>query len=395
MREKQRQWRNKLAGAVEFIKKSFREKPQNSSLALSIAIHFMLFTFFSFYCLSYQGTVFGNGEEIASGENIIKVDFLVEEKPKSAEADSKYSKLAATNKIRPAANIKKGVKKETGEQKKLAVKAAVRPKSETPPLRAEVKKEMAAIDLNGKLIDKEVKKVVKAIEIPAEISKQLDKKLKNTAPYEFSDGTAEGIVKKVIDAGEAIENISLSKTEIKTLDASGELVASLTVMPASKPAFEIESIEDLMPQGESEDSAQINVRNAKNGSAAKKTKAGTGAYGKPSAAKQGMKFEMVANSAYDEIPSFLNGPPAIDYPKWAQEQGVEGTVKILLEILPNGEVGMVSKFESPISDRLAQYLIKQSEMWRFKPIYKNGRPLSGTVMVAVDFSLGAGKFISE
>jgi TonB family protein len=395
MQEKQRQWRNKLAGAAEYIKNSFREKPHNSSMALSIAIHFMLFTFFSFYCFNYQGTVFGNGEEIASGENIIKVDFIVEEKPKSAEADSKYSKLAATNKIRPAADIKKGLKKENSTLKKPSIKTAVRPKSETPPLRADVKKEMAVIDLNEKLIDKDVKKVVKAIEIPAEISRELDIKLKNTAPYEINDGTAEGIVKKVIDAGDALENISLSKTEIKTLDADGELVASLTVMPASKPSSEIESDDDLIPQGASEDSAQINVRNAKNGSVAKKTKAGTGAYGKPSGTKQGMKFEMLANSTYDEIPSFLNGPPAIDYPKWAQEQGVEGTVKILLEILPNGEVGMVSKFESPISDRLAQYLIKQSEMWRFKPIYKSGRPLSGTVMVAVDFSLGAGRLISE
>ena len=391
MQEKQRQWQNKLAAAAEYIKKSFREKPENASMAVSVALHLMLFTFFSFYCFNYQGTVFGNGEEIAAGENIIKVDFIVEQRPKSAAADTKYSKLAATNKIRPSANIKKGLKKENSALKKPSVKAAVRPKSETPPLRADIKKAMAAIDLDEKLIDKDVKKVVKAIEIPAEISRELDRKLRNTAPFEIIDGTAEGIVKKVIDAGDELENISLSKTEIKTLDADGELVASLDFMPVSKPSSEIESDEDLIPQGASVNSAEINARNAKNGSTAKKSKAGTGAYGKPSGVKQGMKFEMVANSTYDEIPSFLNGPPAIDYPKWAQEQGVEGTVKILLEILPNGEVGMVSKFESPISDRLAQYLIKQSEMWRFKPIYKSGRPLSGTVMVAVDFSLGAVK----
>ena len=250
---------------------------------------------------------------------------------------------------------------------------------------------MAAIDLNDS-VSKNAKKIVKTLEIPIETSRQLEKKFKNTAPFDGNETSGETMVKQVVEASDAIENISLSKAELKSFDAEGDLIASTAFAQAVKPAADIENDEALIPEGASENTADINPANSKNGTSPKKTKAGTGAYGKPSGTKpSGLVFEMVANSSYDEIPSFLNGPPAIDYPKWAQEQGIEGTVKIHLEILPSGEVGMISKFESPISDRLAQYLIKQAEMWRFKPIYKNGRPLSGTVMVAVDFSLKAGK----
>ncbi|OQA81131.1 MAG: Gram-negative bacterial tonB protein [bacterium ADurb.Bin243] len=393
MQEKRLHWLTKLIYAAGRIKKSFRENPEGSSMALSVGLHLLAFLMLSFYCFDYQGSIFGNGEEISAGENLIKVDFIAEEKPQSAASNSTYSKFAATSRLKVSQNIKKGAKAEAKTQRKQVPKALAAVKPETPAVRPDIKKEMAVIELNEKLALSETRKNIKAIEIPEEVSRQLDKKLKSTAMFEDNGQTsAEAVVKKVIEASDAIENISLSKTEVKTLDPEGEMIASAAVGPVSKPVSDIESDEDLIPEASSETASDVNANNSKNGSSSRKAKSGSGAHGKPSGKGQsGLVFEMVANSSYDEIPSFLNGPPAIDYPKWAQEQGVEGTVKILLEILPNGEVGTVSKFESPISDRLAQYLIKQSEMWRFKPIYKNGRPLSGTVMVAVDFALGAGR----
>ncbi len=391
MQEKQRQWLTKAGLAAGSIKKWFSESPDRTSFAASVSLHLIIFAVLSFYGFDYQGTIFGNGAEISPGESVIKVDFIAEEKPRSAASSATYSKFAATSRLKTPAGIKKGVKKDGAAKKAPAPKAIARLSSEPAPARPDAKKEMAAIDLNDS-VSKNAKKIVKTLEIPIETSRQLEKKFKNTAPFDRNETSGETMVKQVVEASDAIENISLSKAELKSFDAEGDLIASTAFAQAVKPAADIENDEALIPEGASENTADINPANSKNGTSPKKTKAGTGAYGKPSGTKpSGLVFEMVANSSYDEIPSFLNGPPAIDYPKWAQEQGIEGTVKIHLEILPSGEVGMISKFESPISDRLAQYLIKQAEMWRFKPIYKNGRPLSGTVMVAVDFSLKAGK----
>ncbi len=394
MSERKRQWHDKLFAATALIKKNSSENPENASIAISIFLHAVLFLFCSFYHFNYHGTISGNNEINAEGENIIKVDFIAGERPKAAAIDKAFAKLAATKKINPVSEAKKSRKKNVKVPAKPAPKKLPAGKNSLAASK-NVKKETLFIDDNSISDNKNAKKIIKAIEIPPELSKKLDEKLKTAELNHNKETSSETLVKKIIDENEPLENLSLSKSEIKTLDISGELIASSSFTHAIKPETDIDIDDELFVSGTDEKSSELNVKNKKNGDAKKKTKAGSGAYGKPSGGRQSMIFEMVENSSYDEIPSFLNGAPAIDYPKWAQEQGVEGTVKILLEILPDGEVGMVSKFESPISDRLAQYLIKQSEMWRFKPIYKNGRPLSGTVMVTVDFSLTASKTTVE
>lgn len=390
MQEKRRQWLISAAEAARRAAKWFAKKPGRASLAASVAAHIVIFAALALFGFDYHGTIFGNGSEAAPGESLIKVDFIAEERPQSAASSATYNKFAATSRLKAPAGAKKGVKKESAARNAPAPRSLARAAAEPSPA-PDAKKELSVMELKGP-DPKTAKKIARALEIPLETSKQLEKKLKSPASFDDPGASGETLVKRVIEASDAIENISLSKAEMKSFDDAGELIASTAFAGAVKPAADFENDETLIPEGSSENTADLNRSSSKNGASPKKSRAGSGAYGKPSGSKpSGLVFEMVANSSYDEIPSFLNGPPAIDYPKWAQEQGAEGTVKILLEILPSGEVGMVSKFESPISDRLAQYLIKQAEMWRFKPIYKNGRPLSGTVMVAVDFSLTAGK----
>ncbi|HOD40476.1 MAG TPA: hypothetical protein PKL57_07950, partial [Candidatus Wallbacteria bacterium] len=204
MQEKRLHWLTKLIYAAGRIKKSFRENPEGASMAVSAGLHLLAFLMLSFYCFDYQGSIFGNGEEISAGENLIKVDFIAEEKPQSAASNSTYSKFAATSRLKVSQNIKKGAKAEAKTQRKQVPKALAAVKPETPAVRPDIKKEMAVIELNEKLALSETRKNIKAIEIPEEVSRQLDKKLKSTAMFEDNGQTsAEAVVKKVIEASDA------------------------------------------------------------------------------------------------------------------------------------------------------------------------------------------------
>lgn len=385
---------SKLALFLQKAERSVRKDPQSASFAASVAAHALLFALFGYLFAMPAGTPFGNGIDADETGMSVSISYTPEalrsDTAAAPDAPVKaFNRLASTRSVTAEtakAREKAAAAKKAAEAKREKKIAAMRPE-DAPAADLKVKKALDTPDISDKLFAvKAAKKTTAALDIPAEADRQLAKKLSAAMPSEGSDtgevasgGSTATIVEKDAD------DTALIDTGAKMLGEDGELIASTAPLGTalSKPTADPGdgTATDATPSGGVPSSG-------KNASGSQGKKGGTGPYGKPGGTgRSGIAFEMVADSGYDEMPSFLNGPPEIPYPKWAQEQGVEGRVSIVLEILPNGEVGSIAKHESPISDRLAQELVRQAEMWRFKPIYKNGKALSGNVMVTVDYSL--------
>ena len=76
-------------------------------------------------------------------------------------------------------------------------------------------------------------------------------------------------------------------------------------------------------------------------------------------------------------------PP--DYPTWAREQGISGTVMVMALVGRDGTVKDTRITQSiPQLDDYARGAVRQ---WRFKPAQSKGKPVAVWVAVPVKFTL--------
>jgi TonB family protein len=101
----------------------------------------------------------------------------------------------------------------------------------------------------------------------------------------------------------------------------------------------------------------------------------------------GFQFEIVDGSSYTALPEFLGGAPTIEYPEWAAKEGIEGTIALLIDVGEGGDVKGVMTQKAPLALGLAKEIERKAWLWKFKPIYKEGRALTGTVRVLVKLEL--------
>lgn len=102
-----------------------------------------------------------------------------------------------------------------------------------------------------------------------------------------------------------------------------------------------------------------------------------------------LELALIADSRYTILPEFRWGAPEIRYPLWARQRGSEGSVALIIDIRESGDVGLVRCAETPLDPDLADFLIQEASHWKFKPVYRDGEPLSGIVAVRVHYTLRA------
>lgn len=90
----------------------------------------------------------------------------------------------------------------------------------------------------------------------------------------------------------------------------------------------------------------------------------------------------------EAAPDYTHNPKPV-YPRLAIRRGHEGTVTLLVKVLPDGSVGGIEIFKSsghPILDRSA---LKTVRKWRFRPGTRMGKPVAMKVKVPVVFRLNS------
>ena len=75
------------------------------------------------------------------------------------------------------------------------------------------------------------------------------------------------------------------------------------------------------------------------------------------------------------------------YPLSARRRGIEGTVVLRVEVLPNGEPGRVEVTQSSGNDSLDESARKAVEKLRFSPAQKGGKAIVGWANVPYQFKL--------
>ena len=86
-----------------------------------------------------------------------------------------------------------------------------------------------------------------------------------------------------------------------------------------------------------------------------------------------------------DISSKNMNPPK--YPPRAYQQGVEGTVVLIVDVDANGNVTNVSVEQSSRNRELDRAAMDAARKWRFNPSVKNGQKAAGRVRVPVEFKL--------
>lgn len=87
--------------------------------------------------------------------------------------------------------------------------------------------------------------------------------------------------------------------------------------------------------------------------------------------------------------AYLNNPKP-PYPRMAVRLRIEGTVLLLVQVLPDGRAGTVQVMKTSGNDLLDDSALKTVKTWRFTPARKDGVITSAYVRVPIIFSLGTG-----
>ncbi|MBI4831224.1 MAG: energy transducer TonB [Candidatus Lindowbacteria bacterium] len=85
-------------------------------------------------------------------------------------------------------------------------------------------------------------------------------------------------------------------------------------------------------------------------------------------------------------PAYMSNPKP-EYPRDARRNGQEGTVVLLVEVLPNGNVREISIDKSSGFELLDSAAIKAVRKWRFVPAKNGTSSTSAWVKIPVEFSL--------
>jgi len=89
----------------------------------------------------------------------------------------------------------------------------------------------------------------------------------------------------------------------------------------------------------------------------------------------------------NEFVDYADDNPEFVYPRLAARQGLEGSVVLEVEVLPDGRSGDIRLKRSSGSDVLDQDAIRQMATWRFKPALSYGRAHAARVTVPVHYRL--------
>ncbi|MDQ3160557.1 MAG: energy transducer TonB [Pseudomonadota bacterium] len=81
----------------------------------------------------------------------------------------------------------------------------------------------------------------------------------------------------------------------------------------------------------------------------------------------------------------ISRPPPI-YPREALRRGVGGTVRVQVTVAPDGRVERMDVAQSSGDRYLDRAAMEAVRRWRFSPALRNGRPVSATVFIPVDFA---------
>jgi protein TonB len=113
--------------------------------------------------------------------------------------------------------------------------------------------------------------------------------------------------------------------------------------------------------------------------------------GSNSAAFSNSKSAEATGSADTTIPpdfhsASLHNPPTA-YPLMAAKRGIEGIVKLKVQVLPNGEPGLIELATSSGADVLDTSAIEQVRKWRFIPARRKNVAVTGWVIVPLVFEL--------
>jgi protein TonB len=71
----------------------------------------------------------------------------------------------------------------------------------------------------------------------------------------------------------------------------------------------------------------------------------------------------------------------------AARRGIEGIVKLKVQVLPNGEAGLIELATSSGADVLDTSAIEQVRKWRFIPARRKNVAVTGWVIVPLVFEL--------
>lgn len=96
----------------------------------------------------------------------------------------------------------------------------------------------------------------------------------------------------------------------------------------------------------------------------------------------------VAKKTFKEASPRYDLNPEPDYPEVARRRGQEGSVKLDVLVLANGEVGEVKLRQSSGYRKLDNAAIRAVRFWLFRPAMSISGPIESRVIVPVDFVLG-------
>ena len=112
-----------------------------------------------------------------------------------------------------------------------------------------------------------------------------------------------------------------------------------------------------------------------------------GIQGKPGDSRAEIDGAQTVDADYKA--AYLNNPKP-PYPRMAVRLRIEGTVILLVQVLPDGKAGEVRVTQSSGNGLLDDSALKTVKTWRFTPARKDGVITTAFVRVPIMFSLGTG-----
>ena len=109
--------------------------------------------------------------------------------------------------------------------------------------------------------------------------------------------------------------------------------------------------------------------------------------GKWTQAKVGQLFTTGYQPSDFSLPALKENPVPIRYPRWAVQEGWQGTFVIAIEVLQSGEVGRWKVMQSTGYSLLDETAAKTIRQWHFHPGIENGQAVVMCIQVPVRFEL--------
>lgn len=95
-----------------------------------------------------------------------------------------------------------------------------------------------------------------------------------------------------------------------------------------------------------------------------------------------------AGSIGEEEPYVIRRYP-LEYPRFAKNNRIDGTVILQVEVFTDGTVGHIEVIQSVMSDPcvLSEAAINSVKKWKFSPAKKDGKPIACWATIPVEFKL--------